>query len=117
MDDREVCKICFAYFVRPWRRTNKCCSPECSLINRQWNERKRKRRAQGYKGTPRESWSIIRAAHACDLLLELLRIHHTAPVSSDTQKPEVASDPGTSDPQLSDDVRRTKAEPETGAVS
>ncbi len=41
----------------------------------------------------------------------------SAPVSSDTQMPEVAAETGTSDPQLSVVVRRTEAEPETGAVS
>jgi len=117
MEDKEVCKVCFTYFVRPRRQTNKCCSKECSTINRKFNERNRKRCRQGFQGASRnsDSWARQRAVKACDGLLELLQTHHSAPVSLDTQTGTEASETGTSGPQLS--VRRTEAEPETGAVS
>ena len=73
-EDRQVCKICQAYFVRPWRQTNKCCSEECSTINRKTNERNRRRG----NGAPRYSESLERqlARKSSDRFLERLQAEH-----------------------------------------
>ncbi len=107
--DTHVCKICLAYFVRPWRQTNKCCSEECSTINRKLNERNRDRgRRRHSQIIPRDSdsWARQRAARACDNLLGLLQTHHDLSALVFIGTPKKGP--------LSEVVRRT--EPETGAA-